>query len=74
MIMKLLSLILRTLAVLTLVFAKGQAQSPCPGTFDYQRDGYYMYGVITIQPNGPVSYVNVKANFTIATRLPTVSI
>ncbi|KAJ0173208.1 hypothetical protein K1T71_011384 [Dendrolimus kikuchii] len=71
LIMKSLCLLLRTLGILVLVCVNGQAQSPCPGTFDYQSDGYNMYGVINIQPNGPVSYVNIKANFTIATQLPT---
>lgn len=61
----------RTLCVLVFLCVSGQAQSPCPETFNYQDDGEQMHGVINIQPNGPVSHVQLKANFTIAARLPT---
>ncbi|XP_063541269.1 serine protease gd-like [Cydia strobilella] len=41
--------------------------SPCPETFEYQRDGNGVYGVIHLKPNGPAS--SVVVNFTIAARL-----
>ncbi|KAJ0173210.1 hypothetical protein K1T71_011386 [Dendrolimus kikuchii] len=49
-----------------------QAQSPCPGIFDYENKGSETYGVVTIQPTrfSPVSFLNVKVNLTIPTRLP----
>ncbi|XP_061722892.1 serine protease gd-like [Cydia pomonella] len=43
--------------------------SPCPGTFEYQSDGGGVYGVIHLQPNGPVSSIHVVVNFTIAARV-----
>ncbi|XP_063368745.1 serine protease gd-like [Cydia amplana] len=43
--------------------------SPCPGTFEYQSDGDGVYGVIHLQPHGPVSTIRVVVNFTIAARL-----
>ncbi|XP_063388869.1 serine protease gd-like [Cydia fagiglandana] len=43
--------------------------SPCPGTFEYQSDSGGVYGVIHLQPHGPVSSIRVVVNFTIAARL-----
>ncbi|XP_063628741.1 serine protease gd-like [Cydia splendana] len=43
--------------------------SPCPGTFEYQSDGGGVYGVIHLQPHGPVSSIQVTVNFTIAARV-----
>ncbi|XP_052738764.1 serine protease gd-like isoform X1 [Bicyclus anynana] len=45
-------------------------QSPCPDYFDYRSDGNGVFGAIKLQPFGPVSTLLVKANFTIAARLP----
>ncbi|KAM3964050.1 serine protease gd [Aphomia sociella] len=44
-------------------------QSPCPGVFDYHSDGGVVYGMIRVQPNGPVSSVTTRVNFTVATRI-----
>lgn len=49
-------------------------QSPCPGVFDYQNNGGNVFGVIRLQPNGPVNTLTTRVNFTIAARLPSVSI
>ncbi|XP_038215084.1 serine protease gd-like [Zerene cesonia] len=45
-------------------------QSPCPQIFDYKSDNTGIYGTIHLQPFGYVNSVTLKANFTIATRLP----
>ncbi|XP_045454350.1 serine protease gd-like [Melitaea cinxia] len=44
-------------------------RSPCPDYFDYVTDGSGTYGVIVLQPFGPVSSLLVRGNFTIAARL-----
>ncbi|XP_063541271.1 serine protease gd-like [Cydia strobilella] len=43
--------------------------SPCPGIFEYRSDGDGVYGVIHLQPHGPVSSIRVVVNFTIAARV-----
>ncbi|XP_073948148.1 serine protease gd-like isoform X2 [Choristoneura fumiferana] len=43
--------------------------SPCPGTFEYKSDGSGIYGLIHLQPNGPITSIHIIANFTIAARL-----
>lgn len=49
-------------------------QSPCPGLFSYQSDRNSVFGHITLKPSGgPVRTVNLRANFTVAARLSTVS-
>lgn len=49
------------------------AQSPCPNIFEYKNDDSGVYGLLHIQPIGAVSTLTVKANFTISTRIETVS-
>lgn len=48
-------------------------ESPCPGTFDYQRDGNGIFGVIHLKATGPLSSIKIIANFSISARLPNVS-
>lgn len=48
-------------------------ESPCPGTFEYKSDGSGIYGLIHLQPNGPITSIHIIANFTIAARLYSVS-
>lgn len=47
--------------------------SPCPNLFEYKRDSGGLHGTIHLRNTGKVSTVFIKAHFTIATRLPTVS-
>ncbi|KAI5630696.1 hypothetical protein NE865_16591 [Phthorimaea operculella] len=53
--------------VLNSVFVSGQ--SPCPNVFDYMSDGNGVYGLITVRPTASVSTLQIRVNFTIATRL-----
>ncbi|KAJ2940195.1 hypothetical protein O0L34_g11761 [Tuta absoluta] len=53
--------------VLNSVFVSGQ--SPCPNVFDYMNDGNGVYGLITVTPRAAVSTLQIRVNFTIATRL-----
>ncbi|XP_045503356.1 serine protease gd-like isoform X1 [Colias croceus] len=46
-------------------------QSPCPEIFDYKSDHTGIYGIIHLQPFGYVTSIILRANFTVATRLPT---
>lgn len=46
------------------------AQSPCPGIFDYQKEGDITYGLVHLEPTVPVTYLVVQAYFTIAGQLP----
>lgn len=51
------------------------SESPCPRVFEYQRQGNTVYGYVTLKSiGGPVRTVNLKVNFTVAARLPSVSI
>ncbi|XP_028175360.1 spermosin-like [Ostrinia furnacalis] len=52
------------------LISSGDGQSPCPGTFEYINDELGIHGLIQIQPNGPVSAITTRVNFTIAARLP----
>lgn len=57
------------------ILVSGQyVQSPCPGIFDYQSDGSNIYGVIRLKSTGPVSSVSLRINFTVATKLFSVSV
>ncbi|XP_032527396.1 serine protease gd-like isoform X1 [Danaus plexippus] len=47
-----------------------QFNSPCPDYFGYRQDSGGIYGLITIKSFGVVSSLLVRANFTIAGRLP----
>lgn len=49
-------------------------QSPCPDYFDYNSDRNGVYGLIKLVPSGFFPQLLLKANFTIAARLPSVSI
>lgn len=61
--------------VLGPILIKGQyVESPCPNIFSYESDGGDMYGVIHVKSTGPVSSILIRANFTIAARLLTVSL
>lgn len=50
-------------------------QSPCPGTFQYQSNGYEVYGVGQIQPGQYQIGTDIvmMAHLIVATQLPTVS-
>lgn len=49
-------------------------QSPCPEIFSYQSDGNSVFGYISVKPSGiSVSSLLLRANFTVAAQLPTVS-
>ncbi|XP_026488066.2 serine protease gd-like [Vanessa tameamea] len=45
-------------------------KSPCPQYFEYKSDGTGLHGVINLQPFDFVPSLLVRANFTIAARLP----
>ncbi|XP_050353349.1 serine protease gd-like isoform X2 [Nymphalis io] len=45
-------------------------KSPCPQYFDYKSDNTGLHGFINLQPFGFVPSLLVRANFTIAARLP----
>lgn len=63
------------LIVLGPILIKGHySKSPCPSVFQYKSDGAGTHGVIHIEPTGPTSSIVVRANYTIATRLLTVSV
>ncbi|KAL0818402.1 hypothetical protein ABMA28_008874 [Loxostege sticticalis] len=62
--------LLVSVIVAGLLVSRGDGQSPCPGTFDYQNDELGIHGLIRLRPNGPLSSVVTRANFTIAGRLP----
>lgn len=51
-----------TIIYITLLLCVNCQHSSCPGVFDYVNDGYEVSGIITIQPKGPVSFVNVKVH------------
>nr|XP_021189502.2 serine protease gd isoform X1 [Helicoverpa armigera] len=56
--------------VLSLEFVCGQySSSPCPGIFDYESDGYQVYGKIVLRPVEPVANLVVRINFTVAAQL-----
>lgn len=60
----------KVVIVTVFISVGGQSpQSPCPGTFEYENDGYNVYGVIRLVPKGPISYVQIRVNFTIAAQL-----
>ncbi|KAJ0173201.1 hypothetical protein K1T71_011377 [Dendrolimus kikuchii] len=68
-------IILRNIGVLALLFVNGQrAQSPCPGIFDYQRDGNITYGLVHLEPSVPVPQLVVQAYFTIAGQVPSTNL
>lgn len=61
--------------VLGPILITGQyVESPCPNIFEYKNDGGGIYGLIHLRSTGPVSSVFIRANFTIAARLLTVSV
>lgn len=47
--------------------------SPCPDTFEYKRDNTGLHGTIRLRSNGFVSNIFIRAHFTVATRLNSVS-
>lgn len=68
-------LIVCSCVVLSLNVVCGQyAQSPCPDIFEYGSDGSTIYGKIVLRPSAPVSQLDVRTNFTVATQLLSVSI
>ncbi|KAJ0173202.1 hypothetical protein K1T71_011378 [Dendrolimus kikuchii] len=68
-------IILRNIGVLALLFVNGQrAQSPCPGIFDYQRDGNITYGLVHLEPTVPVPQLVIQAYFTIPGQVPSTNL
>lgn len=59
---------------LLLLTVDSQYISPCPNLFSYQSDGNGVYGLIHLEhTGGPVSTLQVRANFTITAQLLSVS-
>lgn len=49
------------------------ARSPCPGIFDYERDGSGIRGKIVLNPGAPTSRMVVEVNFTVTAQIFSVS-